>query len=85
MRPPPAKVEFQPKSFSPDKLAARWDCSAAHIRDLVARGELPAFRVGRLIRIPAEAVLAVERCVTPPVAPVDHPAPKIVRPPTRGR
>jgi excisionase family DNA binding protein len=61
MRPPPVQVAFQPKSFSPDNLAARWDCSAQHIRDLVQRGQLPAFRVGRLIRIPAEAVLAVER------------------------
>ena len=42
--------------FTPETLAARWSCSPKHIRDLVARGQLAAFRAGRLIRIPAAVV-----------------------------
>lgn len=61
MRPPVYKEEFKPQSFTCDSLAKRWDCSSQHIRDLVNRGKLPAFRVGRLIRISVETVLAVER------------------------
>ncbi|VVT04753.1 helix-turn-helix domain-containing protein [Rhizobium sp. EC-SD404] len=61
MRPPVYKEEFKTKSFTPDTLAERWQCSPQHIRDLVKRGELPCFRVGRLIRITVETVLAYER------------------------
>jgi excisionase family DNA binding protein len=49
------------KPYSPDDLAKRWQCSSQQIRDLVKRGELPHFRLGRLIRIPAAAVDAFER------------------------
>ncbi|MHA6687022.1 helix-turn-helix domain-containing protein [Mesorhizobium sp. A556] len=48
------------QSFTPETLAARWQCSAQHIRDLVAKGELPSFRVGRLIRISVESVQELE-------------------------
>ncbi|RDE08384.1 DNA-binding protein [Pelagibacterium lacus] len=48
-------TDHQPP-FTPETLSRRWDCSPQHIRDLVAAGQLPAFRVGRLIRIPATAV-----------------------------
>lgn len=41
------------KPFSTETLAARWGCSPQHIRDMIERGELTAFRVGRLIRITA--------------------------------
>jgi excisionase family DNA binding protein len=44
------------KPFTPETLADRWGCSSNHIRNLVNRGILRAFRAGRLIRIPAEAV-----------------------------
>ena len=48
------------QSFTPETLAVRWQCSAQHIRDLVAKGELPSFRVGRLIRISVESVQELE-------------------------
>ena len=44
------------RPYTPDTLAARWECSAETIRQMVHRGELPAFRVGRMLRIPASAV-----------------------------
>jgi excisionase family DNA binding protein len=46
------------KPFSPETLAERWDCSAEKVRQMVHRGELPGFRLGKLIRIPA---IEVER------------------------
>ncbi|MGK7663332.1 MULTISPECIES: helix-turn-helix domain-containing protein [unclassified Marinovum] len=44
------------RPFTPDTLAARWDCSAETVRQLFKRGALRGFRVGRMIRIPADAV-----------------------------
>lgn len=46
------------KPFSPESLAERWDCSAEKVRQMVHRGELNGFRLGKLIRIPA---IEVER------------------------
>jgi excisionase family DNA binding protein len=46
------------KPFSPETLAERWDCSAEKVRQMVNRGELRGFRLGKLIRIPA---IEVER------------------------
>ena len=31
-------------AYSPRDLAARWQCSERHIRNLINRGELPYFR-----------------------------------------
>lgn len=40
------------KALTPAMLAARWQCSERHIRNLVDRGEIPSFRLGgKLIRI----------------------------------
>uniref|UniRef100_UPI00389B1AAA excisionase family DNA-binding protein n=1 Tax=Pseudodonghicola flavimaris TaxID=3050036 RepID=UPI00389B1AAA len=39
-----------------DMVADRWQCSAETVRQMVKRGELRGFRVGRMIRIPWEAV-----------------------------
>ena len=51
------------KPHTPETLAAVWGCSPNHIRNLVRRGELRAFRLGpRLIRIPAAAVEEFEHC-----------------------
>lgn len=37
---------------TPETLARRWHCSERHVRNLIARGDLQAFRVGRkLLRI----------------------------------
>jgi excisionase family DNA binding protein len=44
------------RPFTPEALAERWHCSAETIRQMCARGDLPHFRVGRMIRIPAQAV-----------------------------
>jgi excisionase family DNA binding protein len=43
--------------FSPLTLAREMGCSERHIRNLIASGDLRAFRLGqKLWRIPAEAV-----------------------------
>lgn len=47
--------------YTAQSLAKRWSCSAQHIRDLVKSGKLPAFRVGRLVRIPRNIVEEFER------------------------
>lgn len=50
------------RPYSSEELAERWGCSAQHIRDLIAKGALRHFRVGRLIRVPAVAVKEFEEC-----------------------
>ena len=43
--------------FTPATLAREWECSERHVRNLVASGELRAFRLGgKLLRIPPDAV-----------------------------
>lgn len=51
---------YSPKPITPDMLAKRWQCSAETIRQMVYRQDLRAFRVGRMIRIPWDAVEEVE-------------------------
>lgn len=46
------------KPFSPESLAARWECSSEKVRQMFHAGELAGFRLGKLIRIPA---LEIER------------------------
>ncbi|KAA8387857.1 helix-turn-helix domain-containing protein [Acetobacter sp. DmW_136] len=41
-------------------LAQRWDCSSAKIRRMVETGELPALRLGRMVRIPMQAIKEFE-------------------------
>lgn len=48
------------RPYTPERLAERWDCSARHVRSLIAKGLLPAFRVGTLTRIRPEDVEAFE-------------------------
>jgi excisionase family DNA binding protein len=51
------------RPFTPDQLAAKWGCSSNHVRNLIHRGELRAFRLGkRLFRIPPEAIGEYEKC-----------------------
>ena len=50
------------RPYTPDELAARWECSAETVRGLVKRGQLRGFRVGRMIRIPRDAVEEYEGC-----------------------
>lgn len=50
------------RPFTPDQVAAVWGCSPNHVRNLIHRGELRAFRLGqRLFRIPADAIEEYER------------------------
>jgi excisionase family DNA binding protein len=46
--------EFNQTAFSVPQVAARWGCSARHVYDLVARGELGHLRIGALIRVRLE-------------------------------
>lgn len=44
------------RPYSPETLGERWGCSAEKVRLMVRNGELPGFRLGKLIRIPAAEV-----------------------------
>lgn len=45
------------RPLTPEQVAAYWGCSANHVRRLIHRGELRAFRLGdRLFRIPRDAI-----------------------------
>jgi len=46
------------KPFTPETLAERWGCSSEKVRQMFHTGELPGFRLGKLIRIQA---IEVER------------------------
>ncbi|WP_145397020.1 helix-turn-helix domain-containing protein [Paracoccus sulfuroxidans] len=49
------------KPWTPDSLAAHWECSAETVRAMIRDGKLPAFRVGgNGWRIRAETVEAYE-------------------------
>jgi excisionase family DNA binding protein len=49
------------RPLTPELVAHRWGVSANTVRSLIAQKKLRAFRVGRLYRIPADAVLEYER------------------------
>lgn len=47
--------------YTPATLAKEWHCSERHVRSLVDKGELRAFRLGqRLLRIPAASAREYE-------------------------
>lgn len=48
------------RAFTIASLAEQWECSEGVIRKLVASEQLRAFRIGALIRIPAEEVQRFE-------------------------
>jgi excisionase family DNA binding protein len=50
----------QRRAFTVASLAAEWDCSEGTIRKLIVAGQLGCFRLGTLIRIPAEEVARFE-------------------------
>ena len=55
------RAAFIPTVYTPASLADRWECSERHVRNMIAAGELPAFRLGgKLLRIRAEDVEAFE-------------------------
>lgn len=39
------------RPFTPAELAERWACSERHVRGLISKGALSAFRVGHLWRM----------------------------------
>ena len=50
-------------AFTAAMLAKRWSCSPRTVRNLIATGELPAFRLGgKLLRISQAAVERFEQC-----------------------
>jgi excisionase family DNA binding protein len=56
----PARISQTEKPFTVPTLADRWECSEGLIRKMIERGELRSFRIGALIRIPADEVERVE-------------------------
>jgi excisionase family DNA binding protein len=48
------------RAHSPKSLAERWGCSSELVRAMIRRGELQAFRYGKLYRISPEEVKRVE-------------------------
>ena len=49
-----------PRPFTVPALAVRWECSEGLIRKMIERGQLRSFRIGVLIRIPADEVERIE-------------------------
>ncbi len=50
-------------ALRPADLALRWQCSERTVRNLIASGALPAFRLGgKLLRISQSAVERFEQC-----------------------
>lgn len=46
-----------PPVLTPEMLAEYWGCSGRHVRNLINRGELSAFRIGaKLVRIRRESI-----------------------------
>lgn len=75
--------------LTPAQLAARWSCSASHIRRLCRTGELPAMRLGTdKWRVSLDAVTAYEqRQSTAPVEsapPASTPRREAAQPTTAG-
>ncbi len=52
-------------------LALRWACSEGLIRKMIEKGELRSFRLGVLIRIPADEVARIE-CQNPTLSSVSE-------------
>lgn len=48
------------RPYSPETLGERWGCSAEKVRRMYHDGEIAAFRLGKLIRIPAAEVERIE-------------------------
>lgn len=46
--------------FTVPRLAQRWECSEGLIRKMIEKGELRSFRLGVLIRVPADEVERIE-------------------------
>ncbi len=51
--------DFSVPDFSAPELAKKLHVSVTHVRDLLAEGQIPSYKVGTAVRIPAEAVDAL--------------------------
>lgn len=54
-------TDMDTHAYSVETLAARWDCTGTHIRNLIKTGKIRAFKVGKLTRISAATVTAFEQ------------------------
>ena len=54
-----------PSLLRPDEAAALIDVSKGLIYEMARRGQLPSVRLGRLLRIPREALAAMAGRLTP--------------------
>ncbi len=59
--------DARPTCKSVRQLAAFWRCSPARVRQLVRRGILRAFTIGRAVRISPEAITEAERLLAAPM------------------
>jgi excisionase family DNA binding protein len=48
--------------MTPDQVAEVWACSPSHVRNLIKTRKLRAFALGRLLRIPVDAIEEYEKC-----------------------
>jgi excisionase family DNA binding protein len=54
-------AKFQAKVMTPRMLAERWQCSERHVRNMISKRLIPAFKVGdKLVRIRIEDIQAFE-------------------------
>ena len=54
-----ATADTERLGYSPAEFAAAFGCTRQHVQNLIARGELPSIKLGRLRRIPAPVVDAL--------------------------
>lgn len=61
------ETEWVPQVLTPTRLAERWHCSEQHIRNLIKKNQIKAYKLsGKLLRIPIEEVERIERDGTGP-------------------
>jgi excisionase family DNA binding protein len=56
------------RCMSPLELATHWGCGVKRVRAMVHRGQIRAFRLGRAVRIPPDAVAEAEGRLAVPTA-----------------
>ena len=49
------------RCFTVEEIAGRWSVSKAHVRRIIARGELQSFRMGRVVRVTPDALDRFEK------------------------
>lgn len=48
------------EAYRVESLAKRWECSPNHIYDMIRKGRLQHFKIGKLIRVAAAEVARIE-------------------------